>query len=55
MEHPGEQYFKLNRHILSITGLWPYQKKWIAYLLRIIIIVILVSSIIFQHLYPKIH
>ncbi|XP_070523038.1 uncharacterized protein [Cardiocondyla obscurior] len=48
MEHPGEQYFKLNRHILSITGLWPYQKKWIAYLLRIIIIVILVSSIIFQ-------
>ncbi|XP_018395303.1 PREDICTED: uncharacterized protein LOC108773853 [Cyphomyrmex costatus] len=49
MEHfPEERYYKLNRFVLSLTGLWPYQSKWSARLVRAIIITMLLASAIFQ-------
>ncbi|XP_011863919.1 PREDICTED: uncharacterized protein LOC105559890 [Vollenhovia emeryi] len=48
MEHPGEHHYKLNRVILSFSGLWPYQSKWSAHLIRAVISILLVSSVIFQ-------
>ncbi|KAL6255322.1 hypothetical protein P5V15_013662 [Pogonomyrmex californicus] len=48
MEHPEERYYKLNRFFLSISGLWPYQSKWSACLMRAILTVVMLSSTIFQ-------
>ncbi|XP_011066015.1 PREDICTED: uncharacterized protein LOC105153083 [Acromyrmex echinatior] len=48
MEHPEERYYKLNRFVLLLTGLWPYQSKWSTCLVRAVITTILLSSVIFQ-------
>ncbi|XP_018312094.1 uncharacterized protein [Mycetomoellerius zeteki] len=48
MEHPEERYYKLNRFVLLLTGLWPYQSKWSTRVVRAVITTILLSSIIFQ-------
>ncbi|XP_071648064.1 uncharacterized protein [Temnothorax longispinosus] len=47
MEHPAE-YYKLNRFILKLIGLWPYQSKWSARLVRAVITIVLLSSTFFQ-------
>ncbi|XP_039307276.1 odorant receptor 46a [Solenopsis invicta] len=51
MEYPEENYYKLNRFLLSTCGLEPFQSKWSARLIRAFITVVLMSSIIFQILY----
>ncbi|XP_071648062.1 uncharacterized protein [Temnothorax longispinosus] len=48
MEHPGEHYYKLNRLLLSISGLCPYQSKRNALLIRAAYTVVMLSSIFFQ-------
>jgi len=48
MEHPEEHYYKLNRFVLSLSGLWPYQSKWSARLMRTVITIVMLSSVIFQ-------
>ncbi|EZA54938.1 hypothetical protein DMN91_006439 [Ooceraea biroi] len=48
MEHPEERYYKLNRFFLSVNGLSPYQNVWNARLIRLVITVILLSSIFVQ-------
>ncbi|EZA58279.1 hypothetical protein DMN91_006436 [Ooceraea biroi] len=45
MEHPEERYYKLNRFLLSVNGLSPYQNVWNARLIRLFITVILVSAL----------
>ncbi|KAG5306962.1 OR4 protein, partial [Acromyrmex insinuator] len=47
MEYP-EHYYKINRLILSFYGLWPFQSKWSAHLMRASTIIILLSTAIFQ-------
>ncbi|XP_071553482.1 uncharacterized protein [Temnothorax nylanderi] len=46
MGHPEEHYYKLNRFLLSVTGLCPYQSKWRARLIRAVLTVIMLISII---------
>ncbi|XP_072764358.1 uncharacterized protein [Anoplolepis gracilipes] len=48
MEHFVERYYKLNRVLLSITGLWPYQSEWSARLIRIIHLIFLLGSAFIQ-------
>ncbi|XP_039307267.1 uncharacterized protein LOC120358188 isoform X3 [Solenopsis invicta] len=48
MEYPEENYYKLNRFLLSACGLEPCQSKWNARLIRAFITVIMMSSAIFQ-------
>ncbi|KAG5329058.1 OR4 protein, partial [Acromyrmex charruanus] len=48
MEHPKEYYYKFNRFILSVSGLWPYQSEWSAHLTRAVITVFMLSSAFFQ-------
>ncbi|XP_039307278.1 odorant receptor 13a [Solenopsis invicta] len=48
MEYPEENYYKLNRFLLSACGLEPYQSKWNARLIRAFITVIMMSSAFFQ-------
>jgi len=48
MEHPEEYYYKFNRFLLSVTGLWPYQSEWSARLMRAIITVVMLSSAFVQ-------
>ncbi|XP_019884332.1 uncharacterized protein LOC109610296 [Camponotus floridanus] len=48
MEYPEEYYYKFNRFLLSVTGLWPYQSKWSACFARTIITVIMLSAIFTQ-------
>ncbi|KYN44380.1 Putative odorant receptor 85d [Trachymyrmex septentrionalis] len=48
MEHPKEHYYKFNRFLLSVSGLWPYQSKRSAHLTRAVIIVFMLSSTFFQ-------
>ncbi|XP_011646167.2 uncharacterized protein LOC105432881 [Pogonomyrmex barbatus] len=45
---PEEHYYKLNRFLLSVSGLWPYQNEWSARLMRAIITFIMLTSTIFQ-------
>ncbi|XP_071648054.1 uncharacterized protein [Temnothorax longispinosus] len=47
MEHPEEHYYKLNRFLLSVTGLSPYQSKRRAHLIRAVLTVTLLISICF--------
>ncbi|KAG5334634.1 OR85D protein, partial [Acromyrmex charruanus] len=47
MEYP-EHYYKINRLILSFYGLWPFQSKWSAHLMRASTIITLLSNAIFQ-------
>ncbi|XP_039307271.1 odorant receptor 22c-like isoform X2 [Solenopsis invicta] len=48
MEYPEENYYKLNRFLLSACGLEPYQSKWNARLIRALITVVMMLSAIFQ-------
>jgi len=48
MEHPKEYYYKFNRFLLSVSGLWPYQSEWSARLTRAVITVIMLSSVFVQ-------
>ncbi|CAL1681668.1 unnamed protein product [Lasius platythorax] len=48
MEHPEERYYKLNRFLLSVTGLWPYQSEWSARFIRIVITVFMLLCIFAQ-------
>ncbi|XP_039307275.1 odorant receptor 22c-like [Solenopsis invicta] len=48
MEYPEENYYKLNRFLLSACGLEPYQSKWNARLIRALITGVLMLSAIFQ-------
>ncbi|XP_028046816.1 uncharacterized protein LOC105833757 [Monomorium pharaonis] len=48
MEYPEEDYYKLNRFFLSVSGLWPYQSKRRAHLIRAVITIVMLSSAIFQ-------
>ncbi|XP_070523212.1 odorant receptor 22c-like [Cardiocondyla obscurior] len=48
MEHLEEHYYKLNRFLLSVSGLSPYQSRWSAYLIRIVFTVLMVSSLFVQ-------
>ncbi|XP_039307274.1 uncharacterized protein LOC105204982 isoform X2 [Solenopsis invicta] len=48
MEYPEENYYKLNRFLLSACGLEPYQSKWNARLIRAFITVVIMLSSIFQ-------
>ncbi|XP_024891535.1 uncharacterized protein LOC112467213, partial [Temnothorax curvispinosus] len=45
MEHPEEHYYKLNRFLLSVTGLSPYQSKRRAHLIRAVLTVTILISI----------
>ncbi|KAL6255323.1 hypothetical protein P5V15_013663 [Pogonomyrmex californicus] len=45
---PEEHYYKLNRFLLSVSGLWPYQNEWSARLMRAIITFMMLTSTIFQ-------
>ena len=47
MEFPEEQYFKLNRILLSIIGLWPYdnfQARYIRFILSLLIMISFTST-----------
>ncbi|XP_072761711.1 uncharacterized protein [Anoplolepis gracilipes] len=48
MEHLVERYYKLNRFLLLVTGLWPYQSEWSARLMRIVNFTILLVSAFIQ-------
>ncbi|KAF3054607.1 Odorant receptor 319 [Nylanderia fulva] len=48
MEHPEERYYKLNRFLLSATGLWPYQSEWSARLFRTVITILMTSCVAAQ-------
>ncbi|KAF3054606.1 Odorant receptor 349 [Nylanderia fulva] len=43
-----ENYFKLNQLLLLVSGIWPYQSKWSAYLMRVIYIALIIMVVIFQ-------
>ncbi|XP_077264579.1 uncharacterized protein LOC143898756 isoform X2 [Temnothorax americanus] len=47
MEHPEEYYYyKVNRFLLSVTGLCPYQSKWRARLIRAVLTVTMLITIV---------
>ncbi|XP_071648059.1 odorant receptor 10a-like isoform X1 [Temnothorax longispinosus] len=46
MEHPEEHYYKVNRFLLSVTGLCPYQSKWRARLIRAVLTVTMLITIV---------
>ncbi|XP_018056368.1 PREDICTED: uncharacterized protein LOC108692569 [Atta colombica] len=48
MEHPEEHYYKFIRFLLSVSGLWPYQSEWSAHLTRVVISVVMLSSVFVQ-------
>ncbi|KYQ54170.1 hypothetical protein ALC60_12385 [Trachymyrmex zeteki] len=48
MDRPKEHYYKFNRFLLSVSGLWPYQSAWSAHLMRAVITIFMVSSAFFQ-------
>ncbi|XP_072764272.1 uncharacterized protein [Anoplolepis gracilipes] len=48
MERLIERYYKVNRFILSVIGLWPYQSEWNARLMRIIHFTFLITSVFIQ-------
>ncbi|XP_032670694.1 uncharacterized protein LOC116843901 [Odontomachus brunneus] len=48
MEHPEEQYYKLNRFLLRFSGLWPYQSARDAFIMRTIITILILSSLFVQ-------
>ncbi|XP_011690750.1 PREDICTED: uncharacterized protein LOC105451780 [Wasmannia auropunctata] len=48
MEHSEEHYYKFNRFLLSVSGLWPYQSNWSARLMRVVISLFMLSSAFFQ-------
>ncbi|XP_024891385.1 uncharacterized protein LOC112467135, partial [Temnothorax curvispinosus] len=45
MEHSEEHYYKLNRFLLSLIGLSPYQSKRRAHLIRAVLTVTILISI----------
>ncbi|XP_011861584.1 PREDICTED: uncharacterized protein LOC105558495 [Vollenhovia emeryi] len=47
MEHP-EEYYKLSRFLLSVTGLNPYQSKRSAHLMRAVITVVELTDVYIQ-------
>ncbi|KYQ49312.1 hypothetical protein ALC60_11622, partial [Trachymyrmex zeteki] len=48
MDRPKEHYYKFNRFLLSVSGLWPYQSEWSAHLMRAVITIVMLSSAFFQ-------